>query len=157
MIYEWAQHWGIPIAAIHDLQVRIGGRAMQAPGPAVGKSEAAVSNFARLDASRQGWRLWRNNVGVLEDANGRPVRFGLANDSPGVNKVMKSGDLIGCRPRIITQELVGSTIGQFVSIECKEEGWHYTGTPREQAQQNWALFVLSLGGDARFVSREGGL
>ena len=51
-------------------------------------SEAAVSNDVRLVAARAGTRLWRNNVGVLEDKTGRPVRSGLANDSKALNGML---------------------------------------------------------------------
>lgn len=150
----WAIRWGIPMPALVELQQHMG-LLDPDPDPQGGRSEAAVSNDVRLEASRQGMRLWRNNVGVLEDENGRPIRYGLANDSPQLNKVMKSADLIGIRPVRVMAEHVGQTIGQFVSIECKAEGWRYAGTPREEAQQRWATFVLSLGGDARFICKRG--
>jgi hypothetical protein len=152
----WAIRWGIPMAALVELQQYMG-LLDPAPEPQEGRSEAAVTNDVRLEASRQGMRLWRNNVGQLNDENGRPVRYGLANDSPQVNKVMKSADLIGIRPVLVTRAHEGQTIGQFVSIECKAEGWRYAGTPREEAQQNWATLVLSLGGDARFICKRGAL
>lgn len=152
----WAIRWGVPMAALVDLQQQMG-MLDPAPEPHEGRSESAVSNDVRLEASRQGMRLWRNNVGQLSDENGRPVRYGLANDSPQLNKVIKSADLIGIRPVLIGAEHVGQTIGQFVSIECKAEGWRYAGTPREEAQQKWATLVLSLGGDARFICKRGAL
>lgn len=157
MLHEWALQWGIPLAALHDLQRRMGVLDDYHPGaPAPGdRSEGAVSNLVRVEASRKGMRLWRNNVGKLDDENGRPVRYGLANDSPQVNKVLKSGDLIGIDPSPITLAMVGQPRGQFVSAECKPEGWHFTGTPRENAQQAWAMRVISLGGRALFVNREG--
>lgn len=150
----WAIRWGVSFTALVELQQYMG-MLDPDPAPQEGRSEAAISNDVRLEASRQGKRLWRNNVGVLEDANGRPVRYGLANDSPQVNRVMKSADLIGINPVLITAQHVGQTIGQFMSIECKAEGWHYTGSPHEEAQQNWATLVLSLGGDARFICKRG--
>lgn len=151
---SWALRWGVPFAALVELQQHMG-TLDTTPDAQDGRSEAAVSNDVRLEASRQGMRLWRNNVGVLDDDNGRPVRYGLANDSPQLNKVLKSADLIGIRPVVITQEHVGKTIGQFVSIECKAEGWRFTGTPHETAQQAWATLILSLGGDARFICKRG--
>lgn len=154
MLHEWALAWNIPLAAIRDLRARMGMRDTD-PSPVTGRSEGAISNAVRLEASRKGMRLWRNNVGVLQDETGRPVRYGLANDSPALNKVVKSADLIGIRPVLIGPEHFGATIGKFVSIECKAEGWRYTGTPREEAQQAWAALVLSLGGEARFVAGEG--
>lgn len=157
MLHEWAIQWGVPLAALHDLERRTGTLDNYLPdAPVLGdRSEAAVSNLVRAEATRKGMRLWRNNVGKLDDEYGRPVRYGLANDSPEVNKVLKSADLIGIDPTPITLADVGKPRGQFVSAECKPEGWHYTATPREKAQQSWALRVITLGGRALFVNREG--
>ena len=80
------------------------------------------------------------------------MRFGLANDSPQVNKVVKSADLIGIKPRVIHQHDVGVLIGQFVSLECKHSTWKYRGDEHEQAQAAWAALITSLGGIARFVT-----
>lgn len=151
----WAVKWGVSHNALIDLQAQMG---MLDPLPdraAPGRSEAAISNLVRVEASMRGMRLWRNNVGVLNDANGRPVRYGLCNDTPALNRKLKSADLIGIDPTPITLADVGQPRGQFVSFEVKEEGWHYTGTAREEAQQAWAVLVLSLGGRAKFVCREG--
>lgn len=158
MLHRWAIKWGVPLAALHDLQARVGVLDPLPVRPAgSGRSESAVQVDIRLAATQRGWRLWRNNVGALLDETGRPVRYGLANESSAMNKVIKSADLIGIRPVLIGPEHVGETIGKFVSIECKEEGWHFTGTPREEAQQAWAALVLSLGGEARFLNRASAL
>jgi hypothetical protein len=112
-------------------------------------NESTVQAKVRIRTSALGWRMWRNNVGVLLDATGRPVRYGLANDSTQVNASIKSGDLIGIRPVVITPEMVGQTIGQFVSIECKREGWKPSASDaRYVAQRKWADLVNSLGGYA---------
>lgn len=122
------------------------------------KSESAVQAQARLDAAGTGTRLWRNNVGVLKDITGRPVRFGLANDSPELNRMLKSGDLIGWRSRVITPADVGTTVAQFVSLECKPEGWTPCGVgnkklwAREEAQRRWRDLVLAAGGEADFFT-----
>lgn len=151
-LYTWARQWGVPFEAVQDLQKRLTG---DVGGVTIeGLSEAAVQTRTRVRASMMGWRLWRNNVGVLTDEKGRPVRYGLANESSQINKEIKSGDLIGVRPVTITQAMVGSVIGQFVSVECKAHGWRYAGTPREQAQLKWAQVVQGLGGWASFVSDE---
>lgn len=155
-LYAWAARWHIPLGAIAELKdvYALDGT----PGDvAVGKSEAYAQSQVVLEGSRKGVRLWRNNVGVLEDANGRPVRFGLANQSSDINKIIKSGDLIGIRPVLITPALIGATIGQFVSREIKEPGWRYAETEREAAQLRWAEMICALGGDAAFATGEGSL
>jgi hypothetical protein len=114
--------------------------------------EAEVQKLLRLEASRRGWRLWRNNRGVAYDNRGVPVRFGLANDSMSVNNNLKSSDLIGIAPIIITPEHIGRKIGVFTSIECKKPNWKYTGSKNETAQRNWIDLVNMLGGYAKFVS-----
>ncbi len=118
-------------------------------------SESRVQSLVRLEGPRFDAKLWRNNVGVLTDADGRPVRYGLANDSRELNKVLKSSDLIGWRTIIITPDMVGLRIARFVARECKPEGWRFTGTDREVAQQAWIDLVNADGGDAAFATGEG--
>ena len=117
-------------------------------------NEADVQNLVRLAASKLGVRLFRNNVGASLLANGSFVRWGLANDSAEMNRVIKSADLIGIRPVVITPEHVGTTLGQFVSREIKAPNWIARDTDRERAQRAWATLVNSLGGDAAFTSGE---
>lgn len=153
----WAEHWRISPAMLADLRLRLCSLDSAAGQPAPGRSEAAVQASVRLEASRKGMRLWRNNVGAGYSEDGSFLRWGLANDSAHVNRVLKSADLIGVRPRIITAQDVGKLFGQFVSRECKHVGWRYTGDERETAQLNWAALVMSLGGDASFASGVGTL
>lgn len=151
----WAARWGIPAAAIADLQQSLLGLDTQ-PSGVPGRSEAAVQSRVRVAASQAGRRVWRNNVGAVHDpVTNMHVRFGLANDSPQVNKALKSGDLIGITPRLIGPADLGSVVGQFTSYECKHGGWRFTGSDRENAQAAWAALVTSLGGIARFVTDEG--
>jgi hypothetical protein len=154
---DWAAQWGVHGQALADLRVRLLGLFPPEPPALPGASEAAVLSRVRLQASRLGRRLWRNNVGAGYADDGTFMRWGLANDSAQVNAVMKSADLIGITPRLIQPGDVGKMIGQFTSIECKHGDWRYTGNDREVAQSNWANLVLSLGGDARFVTSEAGL
>lgn len=157
-IHNWAIRWNIPYQALQELQGMFGlipsaSNVKAAPG----HSEAYTQSLVRLEAGRKSIKLWRNNVGVLKDERGTPIRFGLANDSPALNKSIKSGDLIGWRPVIITPAMVGSKFAQFVSRECKRPGWQYTGTDRERAQLRWLEVVNADGGDAAFVTGEGSL
>lgn len=124
-------------------------------------TETRVQAAVRLEMARRGYRLWRNNSGVLYDERGTPVRYGLGNDSHQLNRKIKSSDLIGWHPLVITPGHVGLTIAQFVSLECKPSGFKLTdglltGTGEEaqriQAQKAWIDLVLGDGGEARFVT-----
>lgn len=155
ILSEWASRWGVPYAAIADLQARVLGLdGFSVPGVIDGSSESAVQSRLRLRASKLGMRLWRNNVGAGYSEDGSFMRWGLANDSAQLNAVMKSADLIGIRPRVIDPGDVGSIIGQFVSREVKHGAWRYSGTAREEAQLNWANLINALGGDAAFATSE---
>lgn len=149
---DWAARW--PAAAKELQAIAIPDITATAP---TGAGEDYAQAQVRLEASKKGGRLFRNNVGAAYLTDGTFVRFGLANDSPSVNKLMKSGDLIGLMPILITLEHVGATIAQFTSREIKKPGWKYTGTAREKAQLNWANMVNSLGGNAAFVTGPGSL
>jgi hypothetical protein len=154
-IYDWAQRWGIPASAMADLvqtQFHTTGQLSREI-----ESESALQSLVRLEAAKKDIHLWRNNVGVLLDKKGRPVRYGLANDSAAVNEVVKSADLIGIRKVLIKPDHVGSIFGQFVSRECKRPDWTYTGTPEELAQLRWSTLINASGGDAAMVNSEGSL
>ena len=148
-LQQWAYQWGIPEVAMADLQQRL---TTPVKVTTTGTSEAAVQTQLRLDAAKAGTLAWRNNVGVLTDQRGVPVRFGLANDSAAVNKRVKSADLVGIKPVTVTAEMVGTVIGQFWSRECKHAGWKYHGNEHEQAQLRWAQIIQAHGGDAGFAS-----
>lgn len=153
-IYDWAKRHNISSAAFQELMMIAGAVATSSSE----LSESAIQTNIRLEASRKGVRLWRNNVGVMHDADaGIYVRYGLANESKQMNQVIKSGDLIGIRPVTITQQHVGQVIGQFVSREVKHGKWRYTGTDREVAQLNWINIINTMGGDAQFCNGEGSL
>jgi len=122
-------------------------------------SEGAVQNQVRLEGSEKGIRLMRNNVGAY-NAQHPPspgTRWGLCNDSKQMNKVIKSSDLIGIKPVEITLEMVGMILGQFVAREVKKSDWTFKGDDHENAQLNFLLLVLSLGGDAAFCNSRGSL
>lgn len=154
-LYSWAARWNIPIQAIAELQ-KLFGLAFDTTGN-TDLSETAVLNQIRLEASRKNITLWRNNVGAMHTQDGRFVRFGLANESGAMNKKIKSSDLVGIKPVVITVNMLGKTIGQFIARETKAANWTYKGTDREQAQLNWIQFVNSKGGDACFCTKAGTL
>jgi hypothetical protein len=153
---NWALRHSLSIEAMAELQ-HIFTHPSGIPSTMSGASEAAISNTVRLEASYKGGRLWRNNVGACEDKRGRLIRYGLANDSKVLNKVLKSSDLIGINPVLITYDMVGSTIGQFVAREVKSGDWSFSFTDREEAQMNFLELVISLGGDACFCNDVGTL
>lgn len=153
-LHQWAIKWSIPFEAVQDLMNQMGQVDLNPIKEKDGQSEAAVQTRCRLKAQKTGNILWRNNVGVLKNQDGVPIRYGLANDSKGVNKKIKSSDLIGIRRVLITPEMVGTIIGQFFARETKHELWSYSGTDEEQAQLKYLEIVLSFGGDAGFATDE---
>lgn len=138
-LYAWAARHGVSHQAMHELRVMWGAEQPAAPAPGSVTTEAGAQSQVRLLAARAGYLVWRNNIGAMEDKDGRIVRFGLCNESAAVNKRIKSSDLIGVKPG-----------GQFWCREMKEPGWHYTGTDREIAQLRFIHLVTSIGGDAAF-------
>jgi hypothetical protein len=99
--------------------------------------EQVIMQRVMLTAGRLGWRVYRNNVGVLTDKRGVPVRYGLC---PG------SADLVGWRRMVITPEMVGTTIAQFVALEVKTERGRLSD---EQAR--WLASLEADGGHALVV------
>lgn len=165
LINQWAQRHGITAAALADLQVTLMSAVPQVT-PNVTGSEAAAQQRIRLAAPNHGVRLWRNNVGATPASEDikcphchnhfteqkQPVRYGLANESSAMNKVVKSHDLIGITPVTITPQMVGGFLGVFTSIEVKRPGWKFRGNAHESAQLKWADIVNSLGGIAQFAT-----
>lgn len=96
-------------------------------------SEAPIMRRIQLELAKYGLRLFRNNVGMLTDAAGNKVRYGLCNGS---------SDLIGLTPVVITPEMVGRRVAIFTAIEVKDK------TKLTAEQQNFINFVLSAGGIA---------
>jgi len=152
----WAIKWGVSIDAINEMRRELG-IVYQPPIETDGMSEAAVSSRVMLEASEKGIWLLRNNVGGGKLVKGGFVRWGLANESKAQNKIIKSSDLIGIRPLLITRSMVGSIIGQFVARETKPENWHYKATEHEIAQLAFINKAVSLGADAKFTNKVGSL
>jgi len=147
--------YGMPPANVEHFLAHLAAMTIH-QGQSSEMSESGVQSRVRLEAAQKGVYLWRNNVGAGKLAEGgRFIRFGLANDSAALNKAVKSGDLIGGRPILITQAMVGRRVLQFYSREIKRADWHYTGTLEECAQLQWATLINGLGGDARIVNGPG--
>jgi hypothetical protein len=158
-LYEWALRHSVSMQALVELRAMWGDvdHIDHVENMDLG-SEARTASILLLEAARKDIHMYRNNVGVLKDIQGRPVRFGLGNDSKARNSIIKSGDYIGIRKITITPRMVGSIFGQFVSRECKHEGWTFGEDPdREGAQLAWIQLILSCGGDAAFCTGEGTL
>ena len=158
LLTQWAIRHNVSHVALNELvQMMTQDDIEPSVGIMLPGTEAWVQSQIRLEASSKGVKLMRNNVGACQDKSGRLIRYGLMNDSKQMNERIKSADLVGIRPVLITQELVGHTIGQFVSREVKEQGWTYSGTGREVAQMRWHEFITGLGGDSCFASDTGTL
>ena len=97
-------------------------------------TEQQIQQHIRIACSRGQTRLFRNNTGTLRDQNGRPVQFGLCKGS---------ADLIGWKRVTVTEDMVGSTVAVFLSIEVKTA----TGRLRPE-QQQWLDAVQAAGGIA---------
>lgn len=152
-LLAWATRHKITQAALTDLVNLLAGNDYSGEVSEDDKvSESRQQSLIRLEAPRRGFWLTRNNVGAFESATGQWVRYGLANESKQQNKMIKSGDLIGFRSKVIVETDVGSTIAQFASFECKHRDWKYTGDEHEQAQARWRDFVNSHGGVAAFAT-----
>lgn len=149
-LHQWAKDWGIPPDAVNDLIRRMTTATTRDSSTA--STEAGASQRVRLQYAEAGHVMWRNNVGVFMNEQGVPVRCGIANESKQMNKKIKSSDLIGIQQVLITHEMVGGIMGQFVAREVKEPGWRYMATDREQAQLAFIELVLSKGGDAAFTT-----
>lgn len=151
---EWAKKWSISDEAIQDLKNFITDNLGDSFDADSG-SEMAILQLVKLEASKKGARLWRNNRGATYTQEGNFIRFGLANESKQVNKIIKSSDLIGIKPIKIGKKHLGNTIGCFLSREIKAKNWKYKNTEHEQAQLNWINLINALGGDAAFATGQG--
>lgn len=117
------------------------------------RSETAVTQDVLLRCSQLGIRLFRNNSGAVTTDDGRHIRFGLGNTSAKLNATLKSSDLIGITPVVITPEHIGRTVGVFTSLEIKNGLWRFRDTDKHAvAQERWCELIRSLGGYGGFVS-----
>ena len=94
-------------------------------------TESALLKAVLLASSRLGARLFRNNVGVLQDARGVHVAYGLCKGSP---------DLVGWRTVTVTPDMVGRRVAVFVGLELK------TATGRLRPEQRAFLSALEAAG-----------
>lgn len=97
-------------------------------------SETATVQSVRAKLSNGPVRLFRNSTGVVQGADGRYHRFGLA---------VGSSDLIGWRTLTVTTDMVGSKVAVFVALEGKSE----TGAATQE-QTAFIATVKDAGGIA---------
>jgi hypothetical protein len=98
--------------------------------------ESTISNHARLEASKRGYTLFRNNRGNFRTLDGnRIVQAGLS--------AKGSSDLIGYKKMLVTPEMVGKVVAIFTAIEVKSS----TGKLSPE-QQHFLQVVENAGGIA---------
>lgn len=114
------------------------------------KTETDMVRLAMVGITEAGGRAFRNNTAMgwggksVKLKNGDvlvkkaiPIHAGLA---PG------SADIIAIMPVVITPDMVGKTIGVFVSPEMKTK----TG-PIRKGQEDWRDMINLMGGRAAIV------
>lgn len=156
-IRQWGFDFSIPMHMLIELERRMGLEGTEGVTNTHGltHSEAYAQSQVVLEAPKYGCLLTRNNKGVLPDKNGTPVRFGLFNETKARGARIRSWDLVGFRKRLITPQMVGTSIGQFVGREIKEPGWVFSGDEHETAQLKCTELALSYGCDVGFATGPG--
>lgn len=117
-------------------------------------TETAVQANCRLHASSYNMFLGRNNSGAYNPKKppSPGTRWGWCNDSAKLNKVFKTPDLIGWKTIIITPDMVGTQIAQFVGAEVKKPGWALTPSDaRGHAQASCGNKIIAAGGLFAFI------
>lgn len=143
-VIEWAHKHRVSPEALRELCES----ALYLQPDEDGASEAVVQKEVRLAAAGKRIYLFRNNRGAGKTDTGQFVRYGLANDSKKFGDKWKSGDLIGWESLCVTEDMVGSFVARFVSVEVKRRDWKFSGSLEEIAQANWANLVNMQGGRA---------
>lgn len=98
----------------------------------------------------KGWaasgKAVRLSDGSVKLPGGRPIALGFSilNNDP----VVGAGDLIACVSIVITQAMVGKTLGVFGSFEAKRTD----GGRRSKDQVSWAQTIADAGGISGFFS-----
>lgn len=124
----------------------------------------AILTLAQVEATRRGWRLSRNEIGlgiqghivreydassstgprhIIEVADAHRIKYGLFN--PG------GLDLIGWQSMDITPAMVGHRVAVFTSIDAKTAGYP-TFSPN---QRNYIREVTQAGGLCYVARRDG--
>lgn len=84
----------------------------------------------------------------------RKDRFTIEGRKISIGFGRGTSDVIGIRPVVITQDMVGKTIGQFCAFEMKKDNWKFKNTKHEQEQLKFINVIRNLGGCAGFTASE---
>ena len=104
------------------------------------RRETEFTNAIRVAVAKAGGRIFRNHRGKHLTMDGkRVVTTGLF---PGAS------DLIGWMPVVVTEDMVGSQLAVFLSVEGK------IGDASVTAEQGGWLDAVNLGGGIGIVARE---
>jgi len=106
--------------------------------------EDPILQQTRLEASRIGCRLFRNNRGLFFTMDGRKTRAGLEAEG--------ASDLVGFAPVVITPDMVGKTVAVLLCVETKKSSWKKPTTEHEREQENFINFINKNGGIAFFLN-----
>lgn len=109
-------------------------------------NEAAVQTHVRERMANEGGTPMRNNVGVAQTEDGRPVRYGLMNSSKQENQRFKSSDIVGPVPIIIKPHHVGRLLGVMANFECKHSDWVFNPSDERAAAQLRYIEVMRKAG-----------
>lgn len=121
--------------------------------------ESPVAQRVQDAAAHLNVLTMRNNVGAvtyLDQETGRTthLRYGLMNESPKQNKIIKSSDYIAITPTWAYVEGIGwGWLGVFTAIETKKSNWQFSRSDeRAVAQQAFHDIVRAYGGFAGFAT-----
>lgn len=115
------------------------------------ESESSIQRRIQMALAKQGSLVWRNEssgsyMGKVIHKAGDQVTLSGARFLPaGLCK--GSSDLICCTPTVITQDMVGKTIGVFTAVEVK------TARGRTSPEQDKFLLAVNRAGGIGFVAR----
>lgn len=154
LLYDWFNRHDVSDAARAEF-VQLFGFTPETPVELNGKNEAYVQSTVRLAAPTAAMTLFRNNVGALKDERGVPLRFGLGNDTAQLNKVFKTGDLVGFQSGWFRdyETLEPVKVAVFAMAECKKAGWRHCPTNQHEISQLRAInMVNTAGGIACFTT-----
>jgi hypothetical protein len=121
-------------------------------------SEKKTINDVLIEASKRGWKLFRQNTGegwagkmfrtpMPCSVRMNPTDVLIRNAAPLKAGLCKgSSDIIGWKPVVITPDMVGKTVAIFTAIEVK-----YGSTKITEEQKNFVDQVNKHGGFAKII------